>query len=180
MCGRHYPMLMLSTGFWLNYRDAASAANATPAARIASAWLVSCSKTGGGIVSDWTAQVTRLFCQLFLLAHGLFMASFTTGTTSACSRLMPLTASRAEIYAYDFHLRLPARPTLAVMAGCKELAPGIWGMIGGDANCDGEVSEPDISVTWHPLAGTKGYHLGDLNLDGQVDNKDKDDCWQPN
>ena len=70
--------------------------------------------------------------------------------------------------------------TFGGMDGCKEVTPGIWGMMGGDADCDGAVNEADMSVIWYPAAGTKGYQLSDFNLDGQVDNKDKDDCWQPN
>ncbi len=50
----------------------------------------------------------------------------------------------------------------------------------GDADCDGEVSEMDMSVIWYPAAGKKGYLPGDFNLDGQVNNLDKDDCWAPN
>jgi hypothetical protein len=64
--------------------------------------------------------------------------------------------------------------------GCRQLAPGIWGLIGGDSDCNGQISIEDINALWKPNAGHAGYDAGDFNLDGQIDNKDKDDCWQHN
>ena len=64
--------------------------------------------------------------------------------------------------------------------GHKEIYPGIWGMIGGDGNHDGFVTETDKAPTWDNQAGNEGYLESDYNLDAQSDNKDKDDIWSPN
>ena len=61
----------------------------------------------------------------------------------------------------------------------KEVAPGIWGMIGGDNNSDGEIDINDY-LYWENSAGTSSYYNADNNLDGQVDNKDKNDVCLPN
>jgi hypothetical protein len=81
-------------------------------------------------------------------------------------------------YSYDFTTDFDK--TFGGILGCIELASGLWGMMGGDGDCDGEILMEDMNVLWHPNAGKSGYLQGDFNLDGQIDNKDKDDCWQPN
>ena len=60
--------------------------------------------------------------------------------------------------------------------GHKQLAPGIWGMIGGDSNADGNINTSDKTF-WENQAGLKGYKSGDFNLNGQVNNIDKNDIW---
>jgi len=60
-------------------------------------------------------------------------------------------------------------------AACKELAPGIWGMIAGDADGNGEVSQSDIEAIWGSASGQSGYLPADLNFDGQTDNLDKNE-----
>ena len=60
--------------------------------------------------------------------------------------------------------------------GYKELTPGIWGMVAGDANGDGNINTGDKTV-WGAEAGTKGYQPADHNLDSQVNNKDKNEIW---
>ncbi|MBC8488256.1 MAG: hypothetical protein H8D45_19690 [Bacteroidetes bacterium] len=62
----------------------------------------------------------------------------------------------------------------------KQIVPGVWGMISGDGNCDGEISETDKTNVWSVHAGEGIYQTGDFNLDGNVDNKDKDDILIPN
>ena len=61
--------------------------------------------------------------------------------------------------------------------GCKEISPGVWGMIGGDANADGTVDDQDKSANWNSEAGLPGYLSSDLNLDGESNNIDKNDIW---
>ncbi|MCD4791319.1 MAG: hypothetical protein K8R37_15095, partial [Bacteroidales bacterium] len=62
----------------------------------------------------------------------------------------------------------------------NEVTTGVWGMISGDANSDGQVTTDDKTNVWETAAGTSEYLNSDLNLDGQVDNQDKDDYWLPN
>ena len=64
--------------------------------------------------------------------------------------------------------------------GYKELTPGLWGMITGDGDNNGQIGLPDKTDTWVFQAGKAGYYSGDFNLDVQVDNIDKDDYWLPN
>ena len=63
-------------------------------------------------------------------------------------------------YSYDFTTGFDK--TYGETFGCKELAPGIWGMIGGDGNCDGDITESDITVLWKPNAGTQDTILKTL------------------
>jgi len=52
--------------------------------------------------------------------------------------------------------------------GCVELEPGVWGMIAGDADGDGKITDTDRAII-QQQAGKTGYLPGDLNLDGVVD-----------
>jgi hypothetical protein len=152
-------------------RDASTAANATPATRIA--------RQAAFILNDGSIVGTDGINQLFFsvsVANNLYAVVHHRNHLSILSA--NALTSTAGVYNYDFTTGY--NKTFGGMDGCKEVTPGIWGMMGGDADCDGEVDEMDMSVIWHPAAGTKGYHFSDLNLDGQIDNKDKDDCWQPN
>ena len=63
--------------------------------------------------------------------------------------------------------------------GQKEIATGIWGMYGGDANADGDISPAD-KIIWGTMAGTKGYNASDLDMNAQVNNQDKNELIVPN
>ncbi len=65
-------------------------------------------------------------------------------------------------------------------SGSKQLAPGIWGMIAGDADANNIIEQADKSAIWETDAGLRDYFSSDLNLNGEADNKDKDDYWLPN
>ncbi|MCB0804451.1 MAG: hypothetical protein KDC05_01560 [Bacteroidales bacterium] len=82
------------------------------------------------------------------------------------------------IYSYDFTSGV--NQVYGGLNGHKLLAPGKWGMIGGDGNHDGNVNGSDISPLWELESGNEGYLDSDFTLDGQSDNKDKDDIWVPN
>jgi len=62
----------------------------------------------------------------------------------------------------------------------KELAPGIWGMISGDGNHDGQVDNEDKNEVWLEQFGNTGYYFGDFNRDGEVNLTDITDFWLPN
>jgi len=64
-------------------------------------------------------------------------------------------------------------------AGYKEIATNVFGMVGGDANADGSIGDPDKAL-WSNNAGTKGYKPADYDMDTQVTNKDKNNVWIPN
>jgi len=62
----------------------------------------------------------------------------------------------------------------------KNIGAGVFGMIGGYGNGDGEVNDTDKSSIWTILTGGSGYLNGDYNLNGQINNSDKNDIWQLN
>jgi|GEM_PF-3300138 len=65
-------------------------------------------------------------------------------------------------------------------SGLKELAPGLWGMYGGDGDANGQIQTQDKNNIWNPQSGLSGYHMGDFDLNGQVQTQDKNNIWNPN
>jgi hypothetical protein len=61
--------------------------------------------------------------------------------------------------------------------GAKELEAGVWGMIAGDADANGQVQTTDKNDYWWIQTGTAGYKSGDFNMNGQVQTSDKNDYW---
>jgi len=86
----------------------------------------------------------------------------------------PVTES-GGVYSYDF--TTGSGKAYGAAPGQKEIAPGIWGMFGGDGDADGQVNLNDKSNVWVIQAGTKGYKSGDMDMDGKVNNPDKNDVW---
>ena len=65
-------------------------------------------------------------------------------------------------------------------SGSKRLETGVWGMMAGDANGNGQVQNNDSENYWKPNNGTAGYKNSDFNLNGQVQNNDNENYWKPN
>ena len=65
-------------------------------------------------------------------------------------------------------------------AGAKDLGSGVWGMIAGDGNGNGEVQNDDSENIWKPGNGTSGYKNADYNMNGQVQNDDNENYWKLN
>ena len=82
---------------------------------------------------------------------------------------IPLTYSGGS-YSYNFS----SAEGQAYGDGHKQIDTGIWGMIAGDGNSDGEISVVDKNV-WSSQAGKPGYLNGDFSMDAQVNNQDKND-----
>jgi len=82
------------------------------------------------------------------------------------------------VYSYDFTIGMDQ--AYGGTSGHKELAPGIWGMRGGDSNHDGLINEIDLAAFWQFEAGRSGYLEFDFNCDGHTDNLDKNDVWFQN
>jgi hypothetical protein len=80
-----------------------------------------------------------------------------------------------DIYYYDFTSY--ENRVYGGNLGHKEISPGIWGLISGDGNCDGQINMLDLSTIWSMQAGQSTYELGDFNMDGNIDNKDKNDIF---
>ncbi len=81
---------------------------------------------------------------------------------------------------YNYNFTTASSQVYGGTAATKQLSPGVWGMIAGDANSDGIINANDKTDFWSILAGKSGYLTGDYNLDGAVGNKDKNDFWNVN
>jgi len=64
--------------------------------------------------------------------------------------------------------------------GAKGLGSGVWGMIAGDGNGNGQIQNDDSENIWKPDNGTSGYKRSDFNMNGQVQNDDNENYWKPN
>jgi hypothetical protein len=89
---------------------------------------------------------------------------------------MPLSGTGAGVW--DF--TLGSDKYYGGMPGGIQLASGKWGMITGDGNGDGQVSNNDKNETWLLQNGQPGYKETDFNLNGQVDLSDKTTYWKSN
>ncbi|RLD54651.1 MAG: hypothetical protein DRJ05_14235, partial [Bacteroidetes bacterium] len=81
------------------------------------------------------------------------------------------------VYEYDFSTAITQ--VYNGGAGYKEIATNVYGMVGGDADANGEIETADKTL-WTNDVGTKGYKATDHNMDVQVDNQDKNDTWVEN
>jgi|GEM_PF-2057108 len=64
--------------------------------------------------------------------------------------------------------------------GVKQVETGVWAMIAGDGNGNGQIQNNDSESIWKPDNGTSGYKDSDFNLNGQVQNNDNENYWKPN
>ena len=151
-------------------RDAADAGSATPGTMIAkqATFLLNdgtiVGLDGSSNLQFHNSIIQQLFIVLWHRNHlGIMSANALTETGGVYN--YDFTTSAGQAYGTDSQ---------------KEIASGIWGMISGDANADGQVTTGDKTDVWENAAGTSEYLYSDFNLDGQVDNQDKDDYWLPN
>lgn len=82
------------------------------------------------------------------------------------------------IYSYDF--TSGSAQVYGGSLGHKQLSPSAWGMVSGDGNGDGFITNTDKLQVWRVQTGLSGYYAGDFNLNGQVNNDDKLNFWRPN
>lgn len=82
------------------------------------------------------------------------------------------------VYTYDFSAGMGQ--VYGAQLAHKEIATGVWGMIGGDADADEQINNIDKNDYWAVQAGLAGYLAGDFNMDNQVNNSDKIDVWNQN
>ena len=106
--------------------------------------------------------------------HALVLTPSHTGERTADS----LSQSKSSTFSYDF--TTGADRVYGGKNAHKELATGIWGMMSGDGNHNGQVDNVDKDEVWLPQNGNSGYLFGDFNRDGTVDDTDIDDYWKPN
>ena len=152
-------------------RDAANAASATSATMMdrQAAFLLNNGKVVG-LDGTSTLQFNNS------LIHQLFVVIWHRNHLGVMSS--DFVSESGGIYSYNFST--DATQAYGSTDAHKQIAPGIWGMMGGDGNRDGDVTETDKFPVWESQSGTQGYLESDYNLDTQSDNKDKDDIWAPN
>jgi hypothetical protein len=73
------------------------------------------------------------------------------------------------VVSYDF--TISSNRYLGGTNACVQLEPGVWGLIAGDADGDGKITETDREIVKRQM-GKTGYLSGDINLDGVVDGND--------
>jgi hypothetical protein len=155
----------------IELRDAASAALATSATRIAQ--VPALLRSDGSIVSldgtslpSFTNAVNNfLYIIVWSRNHVGIMSS--GNITPGGTVVWDFTTGAGQFY--------------GTSAGYKEIETGVWGMAAGDINADGNVDATDKSpLGWKVDAGKNGYLGADLNMNTQVSNKDKNDFWVPN
>lgn len=83
----------------------------------------------------------------------------------------------AGIHSYDFSTAITQ--VYNGYDGYKEVGTNVYGMVGGDADANGNIDIGDKTL-WSNNAGDKGYKSADYNMDTQVNNQDKDDVWVQN
>lgn len=81
---------------------------------------------------------------------------------------------------YNYNFSTSANQVFGGSLGYKEIAPGVWGMISGDGNGDGEINTLDKISIWLNQTGQSGYKAADFDLGGRVDNQDKNENWLEN
>ncbi len=89
----------------------------------------------------------------------------------------PVVLSAGE-YTYDF--TTGEGQVYGGSNGHKEIAPGIWGMMAGDADNDYEIDNKDKNDFWKVQLGNSGYLSGDFNMNGQVELIDNTLFWEIN
>jgi hypothetical protein len=154
----------------IELRDATSAAGATPATRIArQAAFILKNGTVVGINGTSKLQFTNTVSnQLFAIVwhrNHLGIMSAVGLTETAGTYNFDFTTASGQAYGTNPQ---------------KQLAAGVWGLFGGDADANGVIGMSDLTTEWKFEAGEAGLYSCDLNLDGQVNNLDKDNEWQPN
>ncbi len=76
-----------------------------------------------------------------------------------------------SLFSYDFSDA--SEKAFGGINGHKELVPGLWGMIAGDGDANGQVGNADKNDIWFIQQGNLGYLHGDFNMDSDVNNMDK-------
>lgn len=61
-----------------------------------------------------------------------------------------------------------------------EVEAGVFAMIPGDADGNGQIQLSDKNNVWQVQVGQSGYRSGDFDMNGEVQVSDKNLIWQPN
>jgi hypothetical protein len=161
----------------LELRQAPMASQAVPGTRLCrQACLLD--KTGKvtGLEGNSSLPVALALPQVLDPGNDLFVIVWHRNHLGVLSA-SPMTGN-GVLYSYDF--TTGAEQAYGGVNGHLEVGLGIWGMVSGDGDANGQINNVDKVDVWKPQGGFSGYRAGDFNLDGQVDNQDKVDLWKPN
>ncbi|MBN1340074.1 MAG: hypothetical protein JXA03_12165 [Bacteroidales bacterium] len=148
--------------------DASTATTATIAGRVA-AFLMKDGAVRG-------INATSLPVVEDVVTGNLYVALYHRNHLSVMSS-QPLGKS-GNTYSYDFSTGYDR--VFGGQGAYRQLASGIYGMMGGDGSANGQVNNGDKNDVWVPQAGSSGYKAADFDMDTQVSNPDKNDIWIPN
>jgi hypothetical protein len=81
------------------------------------------------------------------------------------------------IYTYDY--TTGSNKIFGGAEGSRQLATGVWGMMGGNGLADGITDNKDKNDVWKPAIGTTGYNGADFDMNGTVNLADKTGIWNP-
>jgi hypothetical protein len=152
-------------------RDATSAATATSATMVG--------RQAAFILQDGTIRGidgTSLLSFNLTIANQLYVVIWHRNHLGVISSNALVIAGNT--YTYDF--TTGSGQAYGGANGHKEIGTGIWGMVSGDGNADGQINNTDKNDVWKVESGNAGYKAGDFNMDGQVSNPDKIEKWKPN
>ena len=150
----------------VEYRDAANASSATSGTMIArqAAFLLRNGQIvdldGSSLLSFYHSVIQSLFVVIWQRNHLGILSNYALLETGG---------------EYSYNFTSGENQAFGGSSAQKQIGFGVWGMISGDGNCDGEITELDITDVWSVHAGEAIYEFGDYNMDGNIDNKDKDD-----
>jgi len=114
-----------------------------------------------------------------LISQGLFIVIWHRNHLAVMNPAL-MTPSDNDCWTIQYDYSTSSNQVNGGVLGCKELEPGVWGMIAGDGNADKQINNLDRVDVWSLEAGFSGYLGGDFNLDSQINNIDKTDLWKVN
>jgi hypothetical protein len=80
---------------------------------------------------------------------------------AVCARMIPAGVTAAE-------RDMTSGPDMYIGGSAANLAPGVWGLIVGDADGDGRLSSWDRTVVREGIGNMRGYDTRDVDLNGGV------------
>ncbi|MCD4735859.1 MAG: hypothetical protein K8R53_07420, partial [Bacteroidales bacterium] len=165
------PNANIAEWIYIELRDAVDATSATGATMIAqqAAFILN----DGSIVDlDGSSPLTFPVT----ITNDLFVAVWSRNHLGILSNNpVPLSGG-----AYTYNFTTGVNQVYGGPLAHKQIGPGVWGMVSGDGNADGNIGNADKLDVWAVQAGLAGYRAGDFNLDSNVNNADKNDIWVPN
>jgi len=156
----------------LQARDATSAENATSATIKENqvGFLLNNGKVVGLDGESFISFIEPIENELYLVVyhrnHLGIMSAFPLNASGDCDLTYSFSLGPNQVYGNE--------------NANKELRPGVYGMMSGEGNGNGQITIEDKTVVWKSESGNAGYYSGDFDMNGQVDNPDKNEQWKLN